>query len=77
MTIEKSTVKIGGIRYKDTGGGFLLEEKVDEPETPVVPVTDKPSIFQHDRPTCELCNKIFAKSWLFDTFDHVVCDECK
>lgn len=77
VTLEKSTIKIGGVRYKDTGGGFLLEEKVDEPESSVVPVAIKPSVFYPDQPTCDLCSKIFAKSWLFDTFDHRVCDECK
>lgn len=35
MTIEKSTIKIGGTRYKDTGGGFLLEETNGEAEREV------------------------------------------
>ena len=30
-----------------------------------------------DQPTCEECDKDFADSNLFRTFDHLVCDECK
>jgi hypothetical protein len=29
VSIDKTTIKIGATKYKDTGGGFLLEE---EPE---------------------------------------------
>lgn len=93
VTIEKSAIRIGGVRYKDTGGGFLLEENLEEPETEVsavktlisnpnsdlqlTPMTEQPPIFEPDRPACETCNKTFAKSWLFDNFDHKVCDDCK
>lgn len=36
ISIDKNTIKIGSVKYKDTGGGFLLEENPDEPEEPVL-----------------------------------------
>lgn len=33
VSIDKTTIKIGSTKYKDTGAGFLLEET--EPEKPV------------------------------------------
>lgn len=38
---------------------------------------EQAAIFEPDRPTCEICKEVFAKSWLFDTFDLKVCDNCK
>lgn len=45
VTIEKSAIKIGGIKYKDTGGGFLLEEDPEEPEKEVKRIVVTISIF--------------------------------
>ncbi|XP_019866376.1 DNA repair protein complementing XP-A cells homolog [Aethina tumida] len=79
VSIEKSTIKIGATRYKDTGGGFLLEEP--DPEsllTPdVVAAFDAAPIVEEDRPSCKKCEKPFATSWLFENFDYKCCDECK
>ena len=65
----------------DSGAGFFIEE--DEggeggpgPEGRVFTELPPP-IMPPDQPTCEECNKDFADSYLFRTFDHPVCDECK
>lgn len=30
MAVDKTTIKIGTTKYKDTGGGFLLEEEPEQ-----------------------------------------------
>lgn len=77
VCIDKTSVKIGTKKYKDTGGGFLLEEEPDQPEEPVKITADEPPIIDSDRPTCEKCDNLFASSWLYDCFECKVCDSCK
>lgn len=78
VSIDKTTIKIGATKYKDTGGGFLLEE-IDEDDDlmPVITKTQEAPIIECDRPNCLKCNRRFATSWLFETFDYKLCDECK
>ncbi|KAF5307688.1 hypothetical protein FQR65_LT06743 [Abscondita terminalis] len=77
VTIDKTAVTINGTKFKDTSGGFLLEETVEKVEAPTTCVIQPAPIIESDRPTCTKCNKIFSQSWLMDTFDFPVCDECK
>ncbi|CAG9759426.1 unnamed protein product [Ceutorhynchus assimilis] len=78
VSIDKTTIKIGATKYKDTGGGFLLEEHPDQPDENNLPlVQPEAPIIEPDRPQCRDCKKLFATSWLFDTFDCKCCDECK
>ncbi|KAK5644704.1 hypothetical protein RI129_006004 [Pyrocoelia pectoralis] len=77
VSIDKSVITINGTKFKDTGGGFLLEETPEKAEVLTACVTEEAPLFKDDRPTCDKCNKTFSKSWLFDTFDFPVCDECK
>ncbi|KAK9723145.1 XPA protein C-terminus [Popillia japonica] len=77
VSIDKTTIKIGATKYKDTGGGFLLEEESENKDEEVPIVEDTPPIIESDRPACESCNEAISKSWLFDTFDVKVCDNCK
>lgn len=77
VSIDKTTIKIGGTKYKDTGGGFLLEEKDDDGNELVKPTVEDPPILEFDRPICINCTAQFGKSWLFETFDYKVCDDCK
>ncbi|KAL1492947.1 hypothetical protein ABEB36_011108 [Hypothenemus hampei] len=79
VSIDKSVIKIGATRYKDTGGGFLLEEvdQTSEAVSDLPVVIQKPPIVEPDRPECQNCEKPFATSWLFDTFNCKCCDECK
>lgn len=59
----------------DSGGGFLPEEEFQEPPRTrprLAPVVD-PS----ERPICTECSRTFAQSYLFDSFEFRVCDECR
>lgn len=60
----------------DGGGGFFIEEDDEAPEDPII-TEMAPPIMPPDQPTCEECDKDFADSYLFTTFDHSVCDDCK
>ncbi|XP_066158137.1 DNA repair protein complementing XP-A cells homolog isoform X1 [Euwallacea fornicatus] len=79
VSIDKTTIKIGATRYKDTGGGFLLEENPEQSEQDELSIVppEAPPIVEPDRPECRDCHKLFATSWLFDNFGCKCCDECK
>jgi len=55
-----------------------LEEKdlIEEAETPKVIVTE-PAPIVEDAPTCEQCRREFSTSFLFHTYDLLVCDACR
>merc|ERR1719244_1454686 len=79
---NKSDTKCKGSVLKekklvDGGGGFFIEEEdeIDNEETPITEAA--PPLMPPDQPTCEDCDKDFADSYLFSTFDHSVCDDCK
>ncbi|CAG9796989.1 unnamed protein product [Diatraea saccharalis] len=60
----------------DSGGGFLLEE--EEPmATVAVSAPPAPLLDPAAQPHCALCQRPFACSYLFDTFDYSVCDSCR
>lgn len=65
----------------DSGGGFFLEEDEDgikdRPDFSEVISSMPPPLMPPDRPECQDCGKEFADSYLFRTFDHSVCDDCK
>ncbi|KAI5631711.1 hypothetical protein NE865_15586 [Phthorimaea operculella] len=63
----------------DTGGGFLLEdEEVSARDSRPVSVSAPPAPLQpHEQPDCLECERRFATSYLLDTFDYNVCDECR
>ncbi|CAH0562565.1 unnamed protein product [Brassicogethes aeneus] len=76
--IDKTTIKIGSTKYKDTGGGFLLQEEPDDVLTPeLVAAFEAAPIIEEDRPNCIKCEQPFATSWLFESFDYKCCDQCK
>lgn len=78
VSIDKTTIKIGASKFKDTGGGFLLEENPEETDTDDLPVAQtEAAIAEPDRPECRTCETPFATSFLFDTFDCKCCDNCK
>lgn len=45
MAVEKTTIKIGNTKYKDTGGGFLLEENPEQLPVPEVCITTSVILF--------------------------------
>ncbi|XP_073958437.1 LOW QUALITY PROTEIN: DNA repair protein complementing XP-A cells homolog [Choristoneura fumiferana] len=60
---------------RDTGGGFLLEE---EPAAPRAPAhAPAPLAHRSLQPDCLECGRALAHSYLLDTFDYSVCDECR
>merc|ERR1712083_1220270 len=61
----------------DGGGGFFIEEEEEDNSKDIVITEEAPPIMPPDQPTCEECLKDFADSYLFSTFDHSVCDDCK
>ncbi|XP_044256554.1 DNA repair protein complementing XP-A cells homolog [Tribolium madens] len=76
ISIDKTTIKIGSTRYKDTGGGFLLEEELEK-EKLESEASAEPPVLEEDRPNCIKCKKPIATSWLFDNFHYKCCDSCK
>lgn len=73
----KTTLQIGGTKYEDTGGGFLLKiEPEKKPENEKLVLEDAP-ILGSDRPNCETCEKPFSSSYLFDKFAFKCCDGCR
>ncbi|CAH2007880.1 unnamed protein product [Acanthoscelides obtectus] len=72
---DTTTIKIGTTKYKDTGGGFLLEENTYNEPLEIVP--DEAPIVEPDRPNCVNCNKPIGTSWLFEKFSFNCCDSCK
>ncbi|XP_068626237.1 DNA repair protein complementing XP-A cells homolog [Battus philenor] len=74
---EVREISVGKMRALDTGGGFLVEE-----ETAAVvptPLTARPAPLVHptQQPQCLECERLFPQSYLFDTFDYSVCDDCR
>ncbi|KAJ8940344.1 hypothetical protein NQ314_010743 [Rhamnusium bicolor] len=72
-----TAVQIDTTKHMDTGGGFLIEVKHDTIDVKnVIPQVQAP-VFKPDQPFCEICNKRFATSWLFDNFTLKCCDTCR
>ncbi|CAG9801701.1 unnamed protein product [Chironomus riparius] len=76
-------IKVDGHKFKDTNGGFLLDEvdhtvdeeeraakiqKLAEEDAMEVPVSYL---------TCNECSEEFADSYLYKNFDFSCCDKCK
>ncbi|MBN3314159.1 XPA protein, partial [Atractosteus spatula] len=60
----------------DSGGGFFIDE--EEEEQKVEKVVHKPGpVVEFDYLLCEECNKAFMDSYLSNTFDLSVCDNCR
>lgn len=78
-SVEKSVIKVQGSKFIDTGGGFLLEEKVgdDQDNEPMKLTAELAPVMEPDRPICEECKEEFDDSYLFQNFDHPVCDSCR
>jgi len=61
----------------DTGGGFFIEEDASSAGEKIEMIEQPPPVMPPDQPTCEDCDRDFAQSYLYNTFDHNICDECK
>lgn len=76
-------IKVAGTRFKDSGGGFLIEEsaiaqdkKPAENEGPVKIVHTQAThpILNHK---CQDCGEDFIDSYLQTNFSFMVCDNCR
>ncbi|XP_069673219.1 DNA repair protein complementing XP-A cells homolog [Periplaneta americana] len=78
-SVEKSVIKVQGSKFIDTGGGFLLEQKdgEDQNEEPITLTPGPAPIMEPDRPVCEECQETFEDSYLFQNFEHSICDSCR
>lgn len=78
VTVQQAIIKVQGTKFIDTGGGFLLEENPSKVDTQPTIVTKPPPIIERTlKPTCIECNQEFSSSYLFETFDYHVCDNCR
>ncbi|XP_053611600.1 DNA repair protein complementing XP-A cells homolog isoform X2 [Plodia interpunctella] len=60
----------------DSGGGFLLEPE-EVTAAPAPAPRDAPLVHIADQPQCMDCERRFPQSFLFDTFDYELCDDCR
>lgn len=77
---KDNRIQMHGSKYKDTGGGFLIEDKDTEEDE-----TDK--LFENieheseelplEFRECMECHSSFLTSYLWTTFDYPVCDGCR
>ncbi|XP_043256999.1 DNA repair protein complementing XP-A cells homolog [Colletes gigas] len=65
-----------GQRVIDSGAGFLIEENNDLEEQMLKIVAD-PAPIVIDLPHCTECKSEFKDSYLLQTFDLIVCDNCR
>ncbi|XP_045537128.1 uncharacterized protein LOC106710903 isoform X1 [Papilio machaon] len=73
-------IYVGKRRAIDTGGGFLTEAESAEGSvgSRAVPgARPAPLVHASQQPRCKECQQLFPQSYLFDTFDFSVCDDCR
>ncbi|CAD1476715.1 unnamed protein product, partial [Heterotrigona itama] len=73
---KSASFKVQGQRVIDSGGGFLIEES-DELEEEMLKITSDPAPILIDFPYCDECKKEFKDSYLLQTFNMSVCDNCR
>jgi len=75
---NKKSAAVKDKKLVDSGGGFFIEEDEELNKEATTKISEvPPPLMPPDLPTCEDCQKDFADSYLFATFSHAVCDECK
>jgi len=80
VALGKNVIKVGGTSYKDSKGGFLIEQTPDDMKEEELKINYEDfegPLFEDEYPGCTMCSKKFEKSWLNTNFDYKVCDECK
>ncbi|XP_075215773.1 DNA repair protein complementing XP-A cells homolog Xpac [Lycorma delicatula] len=74
--VENKTICVQGNKFIDSGGGFLIKEgESEEKKRKIVEMVEP--LKDPDRPTCTECQEKFAASFLFQHFEHPVCDKCR
>jgi len=84
---KDNMIKIGNNKFKDTGGGFLIEEpasqrtnaELEEAElnNVLAAIVDDSEDLPLDFKECIECKNGFVTSNLWVQFDHPVCDGCR
>ncbi|RZC35617.1 DNA repair protein complementing XP-A cells -like, partial [Asbolus verrucosus] len=69
VTIDQTTIKIGTTKYKDTGGGFLLEE---EPEKTMLSLLSRQFLNQTDQSVSNVIKHLQFHGYLIIFFSNVV-----
>lgn len=82
-----SIIKVQGTKYIDSGGGFLIEEPVHSSQNPkdnvaqcqgeIPKIVNEAIAIPVQYEECLKCGDAFVDSYLFDNFDHAVCDKCR
>ncbi|XP_064609763.1 DNA repair protein complementing XP-A cells homolog [Liolophura sinensis] len=68
----------GQSKVIDSGAGFFIEEDEEEEMTTELQVKHEPGpIVEVDNLLCEDCDKEFVESYLYNSFDKLVCDNCR
>lgn len=71
---KSNVISIGGEKFIDTQGGFLLEDKIQGNESQN---TFQIEDISFEEFTCLECNKQYHLSFLMKHFDHPICDGCR
>ncbi|KAL7841106.1 hypothetical protein SRHO_G00247970 [Serrasalmus rhombeus] len=62
----------------DSGAGFFIEEEEEDSERRTLKVVHKPApVMEPDYLMCEECSRPFMDSYLSNSFDLSVCDQCR
>uniref|UniRef100_A0A1A9V625 XPA C-terminal domain-containing protein n=1 Tax=Glossina austeni TaxID=7395 RepID=A0A1A9V625_GLOAU len=80
--VPSSIIKVQGVKYVDSGGGFLIEQSVGStncnPSLPdaSVKVIDNAISIPVTYEECLKCGDSFVDSFLINNFKYNVCDKC-
>lgn len=75
----KTTIKIQGSKFVDSGGGFLIEQSTfaKKEDAPVAEPFGEPIDFPVVYETCIECDEKYTESYLMNDFGYSVCDKCR
>ncbi|KAL7856291.1 hypothetical protein AOLI_G00198950 [Acnodon oligacanthus] len=66
------------VKTIDSGAGFFIEEEEEDSEQRTLKVVHKPApVMEPDYLICEECSRPFMDSYLSNSFDLSVCDQCR
>lgn len=83
VAVQKNhVIQVASTKYKDTGGGFLLEERPTRSEQEEIDdilkqIEHESEELPIDFKDCIECDSSFATSYLWATFNYPVCDVCR
>jgi len=79
--VTKSIIKVQGSKFIDSGGGFLIEQTINDEKSSeinnVIPEDREPIPLPVTYKECLECADKFNDSFLLNNFDYPVCDGCR